>query len=141
MSSGFSGGATRSLKDGPEREIETRFAHFLKSNQFEKDLKPGSPAFSETGKSTVKGSGPYAKAHDDTVPETDASFGKLGAAGDPKDQAGLDDIDREAQYYQSRVKDYDDQFPGALSKSKEKEAETVSEQVERRLQELIRGGL
>ena len=116
MSTGFSGSSTRGMGKF-EREVESRMKRLdVFTDDFKRDRDAARDSLPGIDSRYRKGD-EYQSPHDDFRPEANPSF-KLAASGREEDQSGLDLIDRVEQKMASKIKGYDDQFPGAELKKK-----------------------
>lgn len=107
LSNGFTGGSTRGMGTFMQ-ELEIRMK---KLDLFTDEFSPPGAAEKVPGADFTKRTAPYAKPHDNTVPE--AKFRGMAAAGDPKDQEPADVLDRIEYRIQAPIKNPYNEFPGS----------------------------
>jgi hypothetical protein len=107
MSSGFAGGNTKSFAKALDKRLD------VFTDEFDP---PNTPADTVPGQDTSKGKS-YQKPHDDGAGKTDLPVNRRDReerilnAGNVKDQPSLDDLDREVQEHEGKIKKPADQFP------------------------------
>lgn len=136
LSSGFSGGETRSLED-LDREIEYRLGH-KKLDVFTNEFDPPMGAREDfPGADFDKRKSPYGKPHDDYSPENKNRVkvsNELHSAGDPRDQEKMDWLDDQQHKIQAPIKNPYDQFPGSYMEVSDMESDIGPEEFHKRVE-------